>query len=38
MDCFDIIGYWEKESHGSDSSNGSCLLWIVIPLSGQVRM
>ena len=37
MDCFDTIGYWEEQSHDSDSVNGSCLLWTVIPLLGQVR-
>ena len=33
MDCFDTNGYWEEESHDSDSVNGSCLLRIVISLS-----
>ena len=38
MDYFNTVAYWEEESHDSDNINGSCLLWIIIPLLGQVSV
>ena len=38
MDYSTIIGYWEEEINGIDSSSSCCLLWTIIPLSGQVSV
>ena len=38
MDYYSTIDYWEKEGHDIDNINGSCLLWTVIPLLGQVSV
>ena len=38
MDYCTITGYWEEEVNGIDNSSSCCLLWTVIPLSGQVSV
>ena len=38
MDYCTVTGYWEEEVDGIDNSSSCCLLWTVIPLSGQVSV
>ena len=38
MDYFAIIGYWKEEINGTDNSSSCCMLWIAIPLCGQVSV
>ena len=38
MDYCVTTGYWEEEVDGIDDSSNYCLLWTVIPLSGQVSV